>query len=173
MVEKDLAKIRQLAEKKSDENWEFRSFLKRCCCLSSEEIDRLTHRLYSEISAAIDCKECSNCCRETRPVLNSLDIERLAKELNISAVQFKEQYLSECEEGGFWFKITPCPFLRDNRCTQYSFRPEVCKSFPHLHKNDFTSRLINVVENYSICPIVFNVYERLKNKLWRAQKGDV
>ncbi len=173
MVEKDLARIRQLAEKKSGENWEFRAFLKRCCNLSSEEIDRLTHKLYNEIASAIDCKECGNCCRETRPVLNSLDIERLAKELNISVVQFKERYLSKCEEGGLWFKTTPCPFLRDNKCSQYSFRPEVCESFPHLHKKDFTSRLINVVDNYSICPIVFNVYEGLKSKLWRAQKEEI
>lgn len=58
MIEKDLARIRLLSEKKSEENWEFRSFLKRYGGLSSKEIDRLTHSLYNEIASAIDCKEC-------------------------------------------------------------------------------------------------------------------
>ncbi len=26
---------------------------------------------------------------------------------------------------------------------------------------------MSVIENYSICPIVFNVYERLKTEIWR------
>jgi len=169
MPEKDLSRIRQLSEEKNDENWEFRSFLKNCHGFSPEEIDRLTYRLYDEIASTIDCKECANCCREMRPVLNSLDIKRFAEGLNIPVVQFKKRYLLECEGKGFWFKTTPCPFLSDNRCSQYSFRPEACRSFPHLHKKDFTSRLINVVDNYSICPIVFNVYEGLKSKLWRGK----
>lgn len=27
-------------------------------------------------------------------------------------------------------------------------------------------RLINIIENTSICPIVFNVYEELKKEVW-------
>lgn len=42
---------------------------------------------------------------------------------------------------------------------------ENCISYPHLHKKDFTSRLIGVIENCSVCPIVFNVYERLKERI--------
>ena len=56
-------------------------------------------------------------------------------------------------------------FLNDNKCTQYDSRPVNCALYPHLHKKDFVFRLIGVVNNYSICPIVFNVYEALKNKL--------
>jgi len=35
-----------------------------------------------------------------------------------------------------------------------------------LHKKEFVFRLWGVVDNCSICPIVFNVYEHLKDKLW-------
>jgi hypothetical protein len=37
----DLVQIRELAQKKEDENWRFREFLKRECDLKLEEIDRL------------------------------------------------------------------------------------------------------------------------------------
>jgi Fe-S-cluster containining protein len=79
-----------------------------------------------------------------------------------------EKYLEAHEEPGkFIFKKPPCPFLADNLCSNYEFRPKDCKSFPHLQKKDFVFRLWSVVENCSICPIVFNVYEYLKDRLWR------
>jgi hypothetical protein len=31
---------------------------------------------------------------------------------------------------------------------------------------EFVFRLIGVVENYAVCPIVFNVHEHLKVELW-------
>jgi hypothetical protein len=50
-------------------------------------------------------------------------------------------------------------------------RPNDCRLFPHLHKKGFVFRLIQVVENCSICPIVFNVFERLKQELWHKPPG--
>ena len=47
----------------------------------------------------------------------------------------------------------------------YAHRPKDCHSYPHLHKKEFVFRLWGVVENCSICPIVFNVYEQLKDEL--------
>jgi Fe-S-cluster containining protein len=58
--------------------------------------------------------------------------------------------------------IKPCPFLEGNLCSNYDHRPGDCRSFPHLHKHDFIFRLWNVADNCAVCPIVFNVYERLK-----------
>jgi len=36
------------------------------------------------------------------------------------------------------------------------------------NKEDFVFRLIGVVGNYDVCPIVFNVYEQLKAELWHV-----
>jgi len=55
-------------------------------------------------------------------------------------------------------------------CSQYKYCPDNCRSYPHLHKNDFVSRLINVIENIAICPIVFDVYEALKEEVWNNKK---
>jgi Fe-S-cluster containining protein len=62
-------------------------------------------------------------------------------------------------------KGKPCKFLRNKKCTIYSSRPFDCRSYPHLHKKDFTFRLFAVLNNYSVCPIVFNVYEELKVRM--------
>jgi hypothetical protein len=63
----DLVQIRKLAEKKADENWRFRSFLKGECDLESEEIDRQVFETTRRVWAGIDCTACANCCREVKP----------------------------------------------------------------------------------------------------------
>jgi Fe-S-cluster containining protein len=50
----------------------------------------------------------------------------------------------------------------DGCCNVYAARPDDCRSYPHLHKDDFLSRSVGTIENYRICPIIYNVYERLK-----------
>ncbi|MCK9399351.1 MAG: YkgJ family cysteine cluster protein [Bacteroidales bacterium] len=59
-------------------------------------------------------------------------------------------------------KGNPCIFLNGNKCEIYKSRPNDCKSFPHLQKRGFTTRLIGIIEYSMICPIVFNVFEELK-----------
>ncbi len=168
-IETDLEKIKKLAKENEEENWEFRSFLK-WGDYSSGKIDKIVYDLTEKVSAKIDCAKCGNCCKEVRPVLSRSDIGKFSKGLNISAARFKKQYLVKCdEESGFCFKTKPCPFLKDNRCSHYSLRPAACESYPHLHKKDFVLRLMGVIENYAICPIVFNVYEKLKSKLWHER----
>ena len=84
-VETDLKEIRETAEKKEDENWEFRSFLKGYD-IEVEELDSIVHGLFEGV-----------------------------------------------------------------------YREE-----------EFVFRLIGVIENYEVCPIVFNVYEQLKDELWHV-----
>jgi Fe-S-cluster containining protein len=162
----DLGKIKRLSGLHEKKNWDFRGFLK-WCDHSPKKIDETVHRLYREISAQIDCTECGNCCKEVRPVLDKKDIERLSNRTGLNTSEFNNQYLEENkEEGGFMFKTKACPFLRENRCTCYSDRPSVCRSYPHLHKKNFTNRLMGAIENCSICLIVYNVYESAKQELW-------
>ena len=163
-METDISKIRKLSKKKDDENWEFRTFLKGC---DSKRLDSILHRLYREVSSEIDCRTCANCCREIQPVLDQKDAQKFSKGLGISFAQFKDRYLVKDDQSRkYRFNETPCPFLKGNICSQYAYRPKDCASYPHLHKKDFVFRLIGVVNNCSICPIVFNVYEYLKAEIW-------
>jgi len=165
-MEIDLKKIRMLSKKKRGENWEFRSFLKGYD-ITIEELDEIVHKFYEQVSSEIDCTVCANCCKQIRPILDQEDIEKLSGSTGISISQFKKQYLVEDENGeGCRFNTRPCPFLRNNLCTQYDRRPKDCHSFPHLHKPEFVFRLIDVIENCSICPIVFKVYGYLKAEIW-------
>lgn len=171
-METDLSRIKRLAEKKEDENWGFRAFLKGFD-MPLKKMDRIVHRLYKQISSQIDCTKCANCCREIQIGLYKEDIKNFSKGIGTSAKQFRKRYLIEGEETGeFIFKEKPCPFLKNNLCSQYNYRPKVCRSYPHLHKKDFVFRLIGVIHNSSVCPIVFNVYEYLKGELWHINDFD-
>jgi Fe-S-cluster containining protein len=161
-METDLTKIKNQAKEKEDENWRFRTFLK---IYDDTNLDSIVHKLLEQVSKAIDCTSCGNCCREVQPILNNRDINKLAKSLNIKPDQFITDYVKKDEDGDNVLKQIPCPFLSDNKCTQYDSRPNDCASYPHLHKQEFVFRLIGVINNYSVCPIVFNVYEALKEKL--------
>ena len=164
-METDPGKINKMAAKKESENWAFRLFLKRCD-LPSEEIDSIVYRLYRKIASQIDCKTCANCCKEVQPTLDSEDIEKLSEGSGISIALFKNRFLvKDSESQEYIFNQKPCPFLKDKLCSCYAYRPKDCASYPHLHETDFTSRLINTIGNCSICPIVFNVYECLKNEI--------
>ncbi len=172
-VETNLKKIKQTAREKEDENWEFRSFLKGYD-IGIEELDSIVHRLFEGVYREIDCTACGNCCREISPVLEQEDIERISPGLGISPEKFKERFLVKNDKNyseGFIFNKKPCPFLKGNLCSHYELRPETCKSFPHLHKEEFVFRLMGVIENYARCPIVFNVYEQLKAELWHGNRG--
>jgi Fe-S-cluster containining protein len=159
-LELGLKKIKLLAEKNEEKNWRFRSFLK---FKGDRKIDRIVHRLYHEISQDIDCTQCGNCCRELKPLLTRSELRLLSDFINVPPKKFLEDYTEfDDTEKKLRLKGTPCSFLKDNKCTVYECRPSDCRSFPHLHKREFTTRLINVLQSYSICPIVFNVYEQLK-----------
>ena len=163
-MEIDINNLKRISEEKEDENWKFRSFLKN---QSSKKVDAAAHELYRKFSSEIDCRLCSNCCRVMSPVLDEKDIEILARALHLTQKAFKKKYvLKDDEDDGYRFKTKPCPFLGVDGCLHYEYRPEDCRSYPHLHKEAFVFRLMGVIENCSICPIVFNVYESLKNKLW-------
>ena len=163
-LETDIKRIEKLAAEKDDQNWRFRCFLKGAD-LEIEELDAIVHTLNKEVSAKIDCQSCGNCCRVMHPILKPKDIKRLASHRSVSQDEFEEQHLVKDEDDDLTFRETPCPFLSNNSCTVYAERPDDCRSYPHLHKKGFIIRLWGVVDNCSVCPIVFNVYELLKDEL--------
>jgi uncharacterized protein len=163
-LETDLKKIEQLSKQREKANWEFRCFLKQSD-YSVKEIDSVVKDLYTEISSQIDCTKCANCCKIIHPVLSEADIKRLARHQGLSCVQFKLRFVTTDEDHDSVFNQTPCPFLENNSCTVYEHRPGDCRSYPHLHKRQFVFRMNQAFLSCSVCPIAFNVYERLKQIL--------
>jgi len=170
-IETDINKVKVLAEKEQDENWRFRTFLKGSD-LSQARLDRTVAHHYAAVAAKIDCCTCANCCKVMSPQLVKRDIRRLAEHLLLPEDELISKYLQPGEDKGTYVsRQAPCPFLQDNLCTVYEARPGNCRSFPNLHKRDFRSRLIQVVQNSTVCPIVYNVLELLKLELWRGRRG--
>jgi Fe-S-cluster containining protein len=171
-IETDLKRIKRLAKKRAEENWDFRSYLKQID-MGTKELDAVVHRIVTQVTSKIDCPKCANCCQKMNPVLDEDDIVEFCVGLKIATSKFREEYLIQADNPSkYVFKGQPCPFLSGKLCSNYEHRPKDCRSYPHLHKTGFTSRLWRVVDNYSICPIVFNTYEWLKAELWNDDDWD-
>lgn len=158
----NLDEIARLSERNWDQNMEFRTFLKNSPRWDDDDkLDALVHEILAEVTARIDCTTCGNCCRELGIAVDEQDIERLARRMRISPEEFESRHVATDEDEKF-MPETPCQFLGGNLCTIYEDRPCVCREFPHLHKEDFSGRLIGVIGSAGVCPIVFNVLEELK-----------
>lgn len=161
----DLVQIRTLGEKKRDENFRFRAFMK-----SRDHSDRILRRIAEGIQAEIDCTACANCCKTSTTEISDRDIERLARYLRISREQFLADYTMLDDEGALSLKFTPetgCIFLSGNLCSVYEARPDICQRYPHLVRGNgsIASRMWSFVDRASICPIVYNSLEAFKQEL--------
>jgi uncharacterized protein len=165
MFETNLEKIRQQAEQKKNENQDFREYIKHCD-IEEEEIDAIVRRLDAYVASKIDCRQCANCCRELAAALGREDSERLAQAEGITPEQFEQKYLDRTDEPDrFLIRQKPCPFLEGKLCRHYHARPESCAEYPFLHQPDFTTRSVMALWNLPYCPIVYNVYELLKQEI--------
>ncbi|MEO5894037.1 MAG: YkgJ family cysteine cluster protein [Ferruginibacter sp.] len=158
-VQKDLLTIRLAAAENEAENDAFRIFLKQ---QDKEWIDSIVHRLNDEVTPQIDCTQCGNCCRSLIIGVTGEETVPVANHLQISVASFKQKYIEESEQGEMVMNTIPCHFLNGTICAVYEHRFEPCRDFPHLHKPNFTSRLFGTLMYYEICPIIFNVVEKLK-----------
>jgi uncharacterized protein len=160
-LEREIHKIEELARLRKEENVKFKSFLRG---KNARKVSLAIHRLNDEIAPKIDCTACGNCCRNLSPCLNKEDLKKLSAGLGLTTDEVVEKY-TETDANGLSLKHLPCIFLDGNKCSIYAHRPEPCASFPHLHHEDITGKLRNILDNYSICPIIFNVIEKLKQEM--------
>lgn len=159
----DLVQIKQLGEKKQGENEKFRRYLKR------HNFPELRfRRIAEEIESEIDCRACANCCKIAETDVTERDILRLSKYLGIAPQKFIEEYTTssafEQEEPILRRRETGCIFLDGNDCSIYEARPDTCRDFPHLIRGagSFESRMWQMVDRATYCPIVYNSLEAFK-----------
>jgi uncharacterized protein len=152
------------AEHRDDENYEFlRSMKFRDYGFDPDEVAGELHRQAFEI---LDCTQCANCCKTLDIKFTEEDIERIAGHLNMEIADFVETYLETDEEdGSHKAREKPCPFLgEDDHCTIYEMRPTVCQEYPHTDKPGLTFRTMGVANNALVCPAVFWIVERMKER---------
>jgi hypothetical protein len=161
----DLVQIKLLGEKKRDENFRFRSFMK-----SRGYSDRVLRRIAEGIEEQIDCTQCANCCRVATAKITERDVDRLARHFRVKPERILADYVVESEEEGWILKRHQdgaCVFLDGNLCSVYESRPDVCQRYPHLVRGNgsIASRMWSIVERAGVCPIVYNSLEAFKEEL--------
>lgn len=157
-------KVRFEAKKKEKENLEFRTFLK--CNADEEELDNQFAALHNELFANYDCNRCRNCCKMYYGSIPAVDIEKDASLLGITLAEFTEQYLNgKDREGNYQTKHKPCDFLQETgNCKLGNCKPESCKKYPYTNQPERLQSLYSVLDAVSVCPVAFEIYERLKKE---------
>jgi len=130
-----------------------------------KEVDRIVHALAEEIGQMVDCTRCGNCCKVQEPGVSRGEIERLAALRGASEKEFRDEFVAYTSEGASFLCHKPCVFLDGTVCSVYSQRPWSCADYPGLSRPNIKWRWKQVMENYGICPIVFNVVQMVKEKL--------
>ena len=127
------------------------------------KVDQMLHDLHDKAFEKVDCLQCANCCKTTGPLFKPVDIENLAKFLQISFAEFIDQYLRIDEDNDYVLKSVPCTFLDSNNyCTVYEARPKACREFPHTDRVNQIGILSLTEKNCTICPAVADIFANLK-----------
>lgn len=151
--------VRVAAVRQEENNYRFRRFLKNRA--DSEELDQQFLRLHNELFAGYDCSQCRNCCQQMDTSLNDEEITSIAAFLGMDKRAFTEEYLTPGVEGPAL--QAPCRFLRkDGACELEGCKPASCREFPYTDKPDRLSRLLGILSSAEVCPVVFEILERLK-----------
>ncbi len=159
---KDLVLIKKNALSNEKENWNFIEYLKK---LDENNVVKISIDIYNEIKDFIKCTDCGNCCKENIPILDNYDISKIAKHLNCSKDDFINKYLNKHNKYNiFLMNQIPCPFLNSNVCSVYNARFASCRAYPELTDIENILSIGNIIKNSSICPIIYNFYEILKNR---------
>ncbi len=162
-MEINLEKIARLAKQREEENYRFRVFLKG---QETDQIDVIVQKMDKEIRSQIDCDKCGNCCIHLNPSVTDEEIEKLSRIDHLSQLDFVAKYVAFNEREQMKFlKDLPCKYLNDKKCSLHSNKPEECKAYPHTQTDGFIHRTFVMLDNYGICPIVFNLFEQLKMEL--------
>lgn len=157
-------KVKEEAKKRENENLKFRSYLKNHA--DEDELDSQFLRLHKELFADYDCSKCRNCCKMYKGSIPAEDIDKDAQYLGISPEQFIDTYLEKEEYGiNYQTKNKPCDLLQeDGNCKLEDCKPDSCKKYPYTNQPERLSSLLSVLDTIEICPVAFEIFERLKKE---------
>jgi Fe-S-cluster containining protein len=164
----DLDEMRRLATERHETFTALRDALEFDETLTDDALDSLVEAIAAPIAAAIDCKQCANCCRSLDVCLVPPDIDRLSTALHIPIEDVITRYADEDlgQAHGEWAVIPahPCPFLSGKLCSIYEHRPHACRVYPQFTP-DFRYNMDDTIEGASFCPIIYNTLVALAERI--------
>lgn len=156
------SKVKEAFEKVEDENYAFRAYLKNHADI--DELDKQFLELHNELFVNYDCSKCRNCCTEYSASFEEQELDPVATYLKMSEKQFREKYIKE-DFGGYQLKKSPCCFLKENgECEIEACKPISCREYPFTNRPERILSLFSIIESSRICPVVFEMIERLKKE---------
>lgn len=89
--------------------------------------------------------------------------------MNMTKEQFLDFFLEDkqTEDGAETYrtKHVPCDFLQeDGNCRLGDCKPENCVKYPYTNQPKRLESLYRVLDAVSVCPVAFEIYERLKEE---------
>lgn len=155
-------KIEFISKKMENENIEFHTFLK--CNADENELDEKFAILHKELFSEYDCNRCRNCCKKYYGNIPAIDVYKDAEYLSMPVDEFVEIYLEiKNNNENYTTKHRPCDFLQaDGSCKLGDCKPENCKKYPYTDQPERMHSLYSVLEAVSVCPVAFEIFERLK-----------
>lgn len=155
-------KLKYWANKKEKENYRFRTFLK--INAEPDKLDEQFKQLHKKYFAEYDCSSCRNCCKEYCGTIPNEDVEADAEFLGLDKSDFIMKYLvDEPNNEGYNTRNKPCDFLQNNVCILEEHKPDSCKNYPYTDREDRIGSLLSIIDNTSICPVVYEIMEDLKS----------
>ena len=157
-----LTKLHSLASSAEPDN---KKLIKQLKKKKPKNLDHIVHNLHNEAFNNYDCLTCGNCCKALGPHITDKDIEKLGKHLKLKQNDIIDKYFIIDDEGDYIFKAIPCPFIdNENYCSIYESRPKACRGYPHTDRKRFIQLLDLSVKNSYTCPIVYWIFEKLKEE---------
>lgn len=93
-----------------------------------------------------------------------LKFGKISDFLKISKKDFIKTYVNE-EFGDYQLKVKPCCFLKeDGGCAIETCKPSSCSDYQYTDKPERLFSLLGIVQSTSICSVVFEMFERLKDE---------
>lgn len=130
------------------------------------DLDQQFHQLHDKVFQKINCLDCANCCKTTGPLFTKRDIKVISKYFKMSETDFIAKYLRVDEDNDYVLQQVPCVFLAaDNTCSIYAYRPNACREYPHTNQAKMHTILNETEKNVLICPAVYEITYRLRNKM--------
>jgi uncharacterized protein len=156
------SKVKEAFNRIEAENCAFRTYLKNHA--DEDELDEQFLKLHKELFLSYDCTKCRNCCKEYSASFKVNELDLVSAFLKMTEKDFTAKYIEE-EFGSYQLNVKPCCFLKeDGTCEIETCKPDSCRDYPYTDKPERLFSLLSILESTRVCPVVFEMFERLKHQ---------